>query len=227
MARSGSKGLKNKNLKKINNVSLVGLAGKICKNVKIIDKAVISTDSNKIGVEAKKHNLEFFFKRPKILSGGKVSDNYVLHHALKKSEQYFNQKFDIILSLPPTTPTRSKSEVELSLKKLINKKYSSIWTISKTDNKFHPEKALYISNKKLKFYNKLGYKLRARQELSDIFHRNGVAYAVSRKLILSGKLIDDNSSYFECKKKHLSIDTFEDLIVARKLFYTDNIQKTG
>ena len=103
MARSGSKGLKNKNLRKIKNISLVGLAGNICKNIKIIDKKVISTDSFKIGLEAKKYNLDFFFKRPKILSGGKVSDNKVLLHALKQSEKYYKQKFDIILSLPPTS----------------------------------------------------------------------------------------------------------------------------
>ncbi len=218
MARSGSKGLRNKNLKKINNISLVGLTGKICKKIKIIDKKIISTDSYKIGLEAKKYNLDFFFKRPKILSGGKVPDNKVLLHALKQSEKYYKQKFDIILSLPPTTPTRSSFEVEACLKKLMNKKYSAVWTINKTNDKFHPEKALTISGGKLKFYDKFGHKLRARQELSNIYHRNGVAYAVTRRLIINGKLIDNKSSYFECKKKHLSIDTIEDLNIAEKLF---------
>ena len=75
-----------------------------------------------------------------------------------------------------------------------------------------------MSNGKLKFYDKFGHKLRARQELSNIYHRNGVAYVVTRRLILNGKIIDNKSSYFECKKKHVSIDTIEDLRIAEKLF---------
>ena len=59
LARSGSKGIKNKNLKKINNLSLVGHVGLFIKKIKIIDKRIISTNSKKIGKEGKKFNLDF------------------------------------------------------------------------------------------------------------------------------------------------------------------------
>lgn len=217
MARAGSKGIRNKNLKKINGISLVGLAGIICQNISIIDKAIVSTNSNRIGKEAEKYNLDFFFKRPKLLSGGKVPDTLVLLHSLIASEKFYNKKFDIIVSLPPTTPTRSIYEVEETIKKLINKNYSSIWTVNETDKKFHPEKSLIVKNHKLKFYDKLGDKLRARQLLPKIYHRNGVCYAIKRRLVFKKKLIDKNSSYFKCRKNHISIDTIEDLKIAKKI----------
>ena len=57
-ARSGSKGIKNKNLKKINNISLVGHAIECLKKIKEIDYIHISTDGKKTYNEAKKYNLK-------------------------------------------------------------------------------------------------------------------------------------------------------------------------
>ena len=46
-ARSGSKGIKNKNIKKINNVTLIEKAYTVAKKSKIFDQIIISTDSIK------------------------------------------------------------------------------------------------------------------------------------------------------------------------------------
>ena len=46
-ARGGSKGLKNKNLKKIGKKSLISLAINSCKKLKLVDKIFVSTDSKK------------------------------------------------------------------------------------------------------------------------------------------------------------------------------------
>ena len=62
MARGGSKGIKNKNLKKIRSKSLVAIAGQLLSKVKIIDRSIISTDSVKIAKEAKKNFLRRFRK---------------------------------------------------------------------------------------------------------------------------------------------------------------------
>jgi CMP-N,N'-diacetyllegionaminic acid synthase len=86
-ARGNSKGLKNKNLKKINGLSLVERAGRILKKIAIIDYSIISSDSNKIIKAAKKSGLEFLFKRPKNISGDKIGDKEVLEHALKTTEK--------------------------------------------------------------------------------------------------------------------------------------------
>ena len=68
-ARGGSKGIKLKNLKRINKKSLIRIVGELLSKIKYIDFSIISTDNKKIADEAKKYNLEYFFKRPKKLSG--------------------------------------------------------------------------------------------------------------------------------------------------------------
>lgn len=223
MARSGSKGIANKNLKKIGKFSLVSLVGKICKGIKIIDNSVISTDSIKIGKEGNKNNLDFFFLRPKKISGDKIPDQEVLFHALKKAEIKYKKQFDIVVSLPPTTPTRKRGEVVKAIKKMIDKKFSSLWTVSITDSKFHPDKALKISKNNLKFFTEKGRTIFYRQQLNKIYHRNGVAYVVRRNLIQNKILINRNTGFLVSKTNHISIDTKKDLIKAKKLILSDNI----
>ncbi len=218
LARGGSKGIKNKNLKKLNGISLVGRVGMFVKKIKIIDTAIISTDSYKIGKEALKYKLGFNFLRPKFLSGDKVSDEKVLYHALNKAEKIFGHKFDVIISLPPTSPLRNKNDINLSVKKLINKKFDAVWTISKTDSKFHPYKSLVIKKNKLKFFFKEGHKIKYRQQLNQTFYRNGACYVFSRKSVLKKKIITNNSGYVISKTNQISIDNISDLYKADKLF---------
>ncbi len=94
-ARGGSKGIKLKNLKRINKKSLIRIVGELLSKIKYIDFSIISTDNKKIADEAKKYNLEYFFKRPKKLSGDIVSDHAVVKHALLKAEKY--KKKNLIL----------------------------------------------------------------------------------------------------------------------------------
>ncbi len=217
LARAGSKGIKNKNLKKINGVTLVGRVGLFLKKIKYVDYSVVSTNSNKIGKQASKHGLKFIFKRPHYISGPKTSDEEVLRHALLETEKKTEEKFDIIVSLAPTSPLRKVNDVVASIKKLIEKKFDAVWTISKTDKKYHPYKALIIKKNNLKFFSIHGNKIKYRQQLKDTYFRNGASYVLTRKTIIKRKIITNNSSYILCKAKQVSIDNLEDLRKARKL----------
>lgn len=106
---------------------------------------------------------------------------------------------------------------------MINENHDSLWTISPTDSKFHPDKTLKISKKNLKFYTKNASKIFYRQQLQNVYHRNGVAYIVSRKLIKKKILINKNTGYLLSKSDHVSIDTMEDLKLAERILSFNNI----
>ena len=219
MARGGSKGIKLKNLKKINGTSLVGITAKFCQNIKIFDQSIISTDHDLIGKEGRLNGLEFFFKRPKNISGSLVADEEVLRHALIKAEKYFKSNFDLVVSLPPTSPLRKKNDILKAIKKLIKNKHDSVWTLSETDSKSHPLKQLVIRKKKIKFYDKKGKFIFARQQLSKVYHRNGCAYVITRKALLDKKkLFTNNTGYYVVKSAQISIDTLDDIKFAGRHF---------
>ena len=68
-ARSGSKGIKNKNLKLVDGKPLIFYPIKAAQMSGIIDNIIVSTDSKKISSYAKKIGAEVPFLRPKKLSG--------------------------------------------------------------------------------------------------------------------------------------------------------------
>ena len=64
-ARGGSKGLKNKNLIKLNGNSLTRISIKQAIKSNLFDEIVLSSDSNKILFEAKKYKFLNLIKREK------------------------------------------------------------------------------------------------------------------------------------------------------------------
>ena len=77
-ARGGSKGIKLKNLLKINNKSLIQITTEVLREVKYIDKIILSSDHESIIKEGKKSGLEVPFIRPKKISGDLSTDFEVM-----------------------------------------------------------------------------------------------------------------------------------------------------
>ena len=71
LARGGSKGIKNKNIIKLNNLPLIAHTIIEAKKCKFFTDYIVSTDSKKISIIAKSFGASVPFLRPKILSSSK------------------------------------------------------------------------------------------------------------------------------------------------------------
>lgn len=214
-ARGGSKGIKLKNIAKINGVPLVALVGHLIKQLPYVDRAVVSTDSEKIAQIASESGLDVPFMRPEKLSGDFISDWDVLNHALLECERIDGRQYDVIVMLQPTSPSRQPEHVTATVKKLINKRYDAVWTVSETDSKAHPLKQLVIRDDILDYYDPAGAAIIARQQLKPVYHKNGVAYAITRDCIINKKSIKGNKTSFVLIDDLMSnIDTEFDLRLA-------------
>ena len=155
------------------------------------------------------------FVRPEELSGDMVADWYVLHHALMECEKVDNSKYDVIVMLQPTSPLRRPEHVTATIEKLINGGYDAVWTVNETDSKGHPLKQLVIKGESLDYYDPAGADIIARQQLTPVYHRNGIAYAMTRDCIVRKKNIKgDRTSALIINDPSISIDTKEDLGLA-------------
>ncbi len=210
-ARAGSKGIKNKNLMRINGFYLIEYLSQIINKTGIIDLSILSSDSKKIMEIAKQNKIISLFKRPKNISGDKIGDHVVLKHALISAEKIKKIKFDIILMLQLTSPLRKSEHLISAIKKIVDKKFDSIWSVTRVDKKFHPLKQLNIIGDKLRYYTPEGSKIIRRQQLKDTFYRNGAIYAFTRKTIMGKTLLPKNSSFILINEKQVSIDTQEDV----------------
>jgi len=184
-ARGGSKGIKLKNIRLLKGVPLVALVGNVVKQLDYVDRAVVSTDHHGIAQIAKEAGLDVPFMRPESISGDIVSDWDVLHHALLATEEYDNKTYDVIVMLQPTSPFRQPEQVTATILKLIDGNYDAVWTISKTDSKSHPSKQLILNGDIVEYYDPVtAPNIIARQQLSPVYHLNGIAYAFTRDCLI-------------------------------------------
>ena len=218
-ARGGSKGIKLKNIKKINGIPLIGYVAKVISGINFIDRTVVSTDNDKIRNISIKLGLDCPFVRPKRLSGNRSSDMPVLSHALKKMEKLDDTIYDIVLMLQPTSPLRTKTILKKAINLLKRKKYDAVWSVSKLDNKFHEKKQLKLNKKGfLTYASSDGKNIIARQMLKDRYIRNGLVYVFTRETIIKEINLPTRTGFISCEGYIPNIDTLEDLKEAEKFF---------
>lgn len=215
-ARGGSKGIPLKNLRKVGGRSLVAWTGNVIQHVQCLDRAVVSTDHEGIAREAEKHGIDAPFRRPAELSGDRIGDVEVLQHALTTVETLDSVQYDVIVMLQPTSPLRRPEHVEGAIRQLIDGKYEAVWAVSETDLKSHPLKQLVIGKDgQLRYYDPKGAEIIARQQLTPVYHRNGIVYAIKRGSLLDdGVMLPGNSAAIVISGPVVNIDTEKDLSCA-------------
>lgn len=211
-ARGGSKGIPLKNLRVVDGEPLIARVGRVIAGVPDIDRAVVSTDHEEIARVAEAAGIAAPFRRPEILSGDRIGDVDVLCHAIEASEAHDGRTYDIIVMLQPTAPMRRPEHVSAAIRELVDGSWDAVWTVSETDSKAHPLKQLTIRNGRLGYYDERGATIIARQQLEPVYHRNGVAYAFTRRCLMEHRsLIGKGAGVVVLDGHFVSIDTEWDI----------------
>lgn len=227
-ARGGSKSIKKKNLVKINNKPLIKYSIESAINSNYIDDIVVSSDDKEIINYSNKKKILAPFIRPKHLSTDKAQSLPVVRHATKFMEKLKSVKYNYIIMLQPTSPLRTSEDIDKCLKIIeSNKNIDSVVSIVDVGAN-HPFRMKMIKNNFLVNFINQGFEdMRPRQKLPIIYIRNGAIYLNKRNIIftqksLVGKVV---KPYIMNKNRSINIDSFEDLIIAKKYLKNHNIKK--
>lgn len=211
-ARGGSKGIPLKNLRPVGGVPMVARVGHLVRDIAMIDRAVVSTDHEEIARLAEESGLAAPFRRPPAISGDRIGDIDVLTHALIEIERIDGVTYEAIVLLQPTSPLRQADHVTACIEMLINENWDAVWSVSETDSKGHPLKQLTVADGKVDYYDPAGAAIIARQQLTPVYHRNGICYAMTRECILEQKTIKGRrTGALVLEGNFVSIDTEWDL----------------
>lgn len=218
-ARSGSKGIKNKNIKMFNDKPLIIWTIEQALESKYEMKIIVSTDSSEYKRICDKYYPGLVpFLRPSEISDDLSTDFEFLNHAtqwLKNNESYTS---DIILHLRPTSPLRKVEDIDKALDIFIKKrnKYDSLRSVVEVSKT--PFKMYTIDNNNLKplFSNLNGIKEpfnKCRQELPKAYLHNGCIDILnySTLSIKEGTISGNNIYPFIMNENdNIDIDTNED-----------------
>jgi len=183
-ARSGSKGIKNKNIVKLKKKPLIQYTIDVAKKLKKHCEIVVSTDSLKISKIAKKNKLKFYGLRPKKLSGDYALTKDVVKFELNRVERKLKKKFYAIILLQPTCPIRKENSLKKAIKSLNRNLFDSVVSVSEV-GPHHPYRMKIFKNKYLKnFMHFKNENMQPRQKLPKIYIRSGSFYLIKRDAFL-------------------------------------------
>ena len=147
-ARSGSKSIKNKNIKLLNRIPLLAYSVISAKKLKI-GRVVVSSDSKKYLNIAKKYGSDFLHLRPKKFSKDSSTDLDVFRGFLRDLKKMNITPPKFFIHLRPTTPIRENGILLKAIKLFLrnSKKNSSLRSVSVMS--FPSYKTMRIKNRRL------------------------------------------------------------------------------
>jgi CMP-N,N'-diacetyllegionaminic acid synthase len=117
-ARSGSKGVPDKNIKNVGNHSLLEWSIKSTLKTQSVSQVYLSTDSEVYANIGKECGALIPFLRPKELASDTTNDLDVIKHFLSA----INEKPDALVHIRPTTPLRDPSIIDKAIEMFFSKK---------------------------------------------------------------------------------------------------------
>lgn len=217
-ARSGSKSVKDKNIRLINGKPMLAYSIEHAKKSSSINRTIISTDSKEYADIAAKYGCEVPFLRPNEYATDTALDFDVFFHALtflREQEKYVP---DIVVQLRPTYPIRCVDDIDNMVDLLIShKEADSVRCIVKAREIPHKmwkrdgDKIEPLLSDIHEAYNM------PRQALPDIYYQNACIDVIRASTILEKKSMSGDFILGYEMTHNFDIDTEEDFLRASRL----------
>ncbi len=217
-ARSGSKGIKNKNIKIINGKPLIFYSIALALKTRGIAKVIFSSDSKKYIKLAKKFGCNNFHIRSKKLSNDKASEFSVFRDFIRNEIKKKNVLPKYFVHLRPTSPIRKKATLEKALKffKKKQKKFTSMRSANLMSNTAY--RANRIINGKLASIEGKDFSIdkfcKPRNFFPKTYKCGSIFDVYKTKNILKGKLWGNKVMPYIIKDHYNDIDDLEDFDLA-------------
>lgn len=201
-ARSGSKGLKDKNIKLLNGKHLIGYSIEEAIKSNVFEDIIVSTDSEKYAEIAKKYGATVPFLRTEELSNdtSKVSD--VILDIIQKMEE-LGKKYDCFMLLQPTSPLRTANDIIKSLNLYNDKSANVVVSVSEAE---HSPLWMNTIDEDLSMSDFIKVVNTNRQELKKYYRINGAIYLSNIEFYKKTKNFFKGKSFAYIMEKSSSID---------------------
>lgn len=208
-ARGGSKGVKNKNIKKLHGKPLIAYTIEQAKASGLFNHIVISTDSDDIANVAKEYGAEMFFKRSEEMASDTAGKLDVIKDAFIRSEEYYNKKFDYLIDLDATAPLRDVEDIVNSFNQFKNHNNDNLITAMPSRRSPYFNLVEQDKNGKVYLSKKLDDAIVRRQDAPKSYDMNASIYIWKRDIILNENSIflERTGLYVMPEERSIDIDT--------------------
>jgi CMP-N,N'-diacetyllegionaminic acid synthase len=215
-ARSGSKGLKDKNIKLLSGKPLIAYSIEAALKSEMFSEVMVSTDSENYADIARQYGASVPFLRSESTSSDTAGSWDVVLEVLN-SYRKLGKAFDTVCLVQPTSPLRKAEDIVSGYQQLIEKdadaitsvcevEHSPLWTMTLDEN---------LSLEEFRKNCPAG----GRQKLATYYRLNGALYIRSIEYESEKIAIKDKNefAYIMPRSRSVDIDTIEDFKYAEFL----------
>lgn len=204
-ARSGSKGLKDKNIRLLNNKPLISYTIEAARECGFFDCIFVSTDSLKYAKIVENYGVDVPFLRSSENANDCSSSWDVVREVISK----LDKEFDIVVLLQPTSPLRTSKNIKEAVDLFFQKNADSLFSICETSHSMFWCNTIDETTFSAKDFIKKEYQI-PRQNLPKSYTINGAVYIVKTENLNNLDLYSSKSFVYIMNKKQ-SIDIDDEL----------------
>ena len=181
-ARGGSKEVPRKNIRPIHGRSLLEYTARAAIESGVLDRVVLSTDSEEIADAGRQAGLEVPFLRPMSIAADDTPMLPVIKHALATLAAA-GWSAEILVLLQPTSPLRRPDHIRNAVRLLRETNADSVVSVIQLPLEHSPDYVMRIEAGALKPFLPEGIRITRRQDARPAFAREGTVYACWRRTI--------------------------------------------
>jgi N-acylneuraminate cytidylyltransferase len=218
-ARGGSKGLPNKNIMDFKGKPLIAWSIEQAKEIDLISRVIVSTDSLEIATVAEKYGADVPFIRPKDLATDESPEWLSWQHAINFLSGTNLPIPEIMVSVPATSPLRSSGDIQKCIDLYLQGESETVITVSESGrnpyfNIVEEDKDgfVHISKSRTNGPNR-------RQDAPKTYDVTTVCYVTSPKFVMTHKSIYEGRvrKVIIPKERSIDIDDLFDFKLAEKI----------
>jgi CMP-N,N'-diacetyllegionaminic acid synthase len=181
-ARAGSKGIPDKNIRPLVGHTLLHYAAQAALASGVVDRSVLSTDSERVADEGRRAGLDVPFIRPAALAQDDTPMLPVIEHAVTALTAS-GWEPEMVVLLQPTSPLRTGAHIRAAVQALRDTGADSVVTVVEVPRHLSPDYVMRIDADRLVPFLAEGSRITRRQDTRPAFVRDGTAYVFWTKTL--------------------------------------------
>ena len=213
-ARSGSKGIPDKNIKPLCGKPLIAYSIEQAIGTDLIDRTIVSTDDEKIAETSRSFGAETPFTRPASLATDEANTLDVLLHTIEWCENNDHLSYDIILLLHANAPLRDNEDIQKCIEILVHQNADNVFSVTPASN--NPYFNMIEVNEKDEVTLIKNGNFSNRQSAPPVYNMNSSIYAWWSKILIEKKsiLLPKTRIHIMPRERSIDIDEPVDFKVA-------------
>ena len=211
VARGGSKGVKNKNLRELLGRPLIAHSIVQAKESELFEYISVSSDSDDILKTAKQWGADFLIKRPPELATDSSPKIPAIRHCFSETERLAGCQFALLVDLDVTSPLRNVEDIRGAHDLLVQRDVSNV--ITGVTAKRSPYFNLVEENEQgfVEICKKPTEQIARRQDVPRCFDMNASIYVWKREVILNSDILFHSDTLLFEMPEERSVDIDSEL----------------